>query len=372
MKIVEYISPFRAHWAEMSDSQRVCFDRIERRLDNCEYVDVEGYYSYIFAYMSRKLDSVWKIKHVDILLPRFINIKKCYKYEVLYNYASYWLKDLYLLKGDYRGALESFTLLNPRKYYTMHANSVLNIKYHLGIDVSPIELLCINNNITKTGQAYFDEILKYCGIILNKNKLEKKEDFLKYIGDKYKDLRICELPLFSGYMDWLGGRDPNAGTLGNLYYKQSYAIKGFEFYKIKDFNNFSLELCRDAENAVREDKDLPRVGEGWVSETELFYLIKNRYENLDVIMHYSDDWLGLQHLDVFIKKLNIAFEYQGKQHFEPIDFFGGEEAFEQVRKRDEEKKVKCKKKGVKLFYVLENYKIDDVYGIIENEISNKE
>lgn len=368
MNIVEYISPFRANRAEMSEVQKTCFDKIERRLDNCEYVDVGGYNSYIFAYMSRKLDSVWKVKHADILLPRFENIKKHYKYEVLYNYASIWFKDLLLLKGDYQGALDSFTVLDPRKIYTMHANSVLNIKFHLGINISPVELLCINNNITKTGQSYFNEILEYSEMLLKRHRETKGEDFLKFIGDKYNELRVHELQVFSGYMDYLGGRDFNAGTLSELYYKQPYAIKAFEFYKIKEFNDFSLEVCRDAENAVREDKGLPKVGEGWVSETELYYLVKYRYSDVDVIIHYTDDWLGGQHLDIFIRDLNIAFEYQGRQHFEPVEFFGGEEAFKEVQKRDKEKKEKCKKKGIRLFYVLENYDINEVFGIIEKVI----
>ena len=44
----------------------------------------------------------------------------------------------------------------------------------------------------------------------------------------------------------------------------------------------------------------------------------------------------------------LAFEYQGKQHFEPVDFFGGEKAFKCTQKRDQEKKEKCRMEGVAL------------------------
>ncbi|MBE6028863.1 MAG: hypothetical protein E7226_01775 [Clostridiales bacterium] len=55
--------------------------------------------------------------------------------------------------------------------------------------------------------------------------------------------------------------------------------------------------------------------------------------------------------DVFITGLNVAIEYQGKQHFEPVDFFGGVEAFESVQKRDREKAELSKEHGVKLVYI---------------------
>ena len=55
--------------------------------------------------------------------------------------------------------------------------------------------------------------------------------------------------------------------------------------------------------------------------------------------------------DVFISKLNIAIEYQGQQHFEPVDFFGGEMAFEELKKRDVEKAFVSTQNGVKLVYI---------------------
>ncbi|MPN11437.1 hypothetical protein SDC9_158738 [bioreactor metagenome] len=55
--------------------------------------------------------------------------------------------------------------------------------------------------------------------------------------------------------------------------------------------------------------------------------------------------------DVFIPKLNVAIEYQGKQHFESIDFFGGELNFRLTQIRDDEKKRISANNGVKLGYI---------------------
>jgi len=46
----------------------------------------------------------------------------------------------------------------------------------------------------------------------------------------------------------------------------------------------------------------------------------------------------------------IGIEYQGLQHFQPVDFFGGKEAFEKTKKRDKKKAEICKKNNVKLIY----------------------
>lgn len=62
-------------------------------------------------------------------------------------------------------------------------------------------------------------------------------------------------------------------------------------------------------------------------------------------------WLGLQHLDFYITDLNIAIECQGRQHYEPVAYFGGQETFERIIECDQRKRQLCEKNGVKLFYI---------------------
>lgn len=75
--------------------------------------------------------------------------------------------------------------------------------------------------------------------------------------------------------------------------------------------------------------------------------------------------------DIFITKLNIAIEYQGKQHFEPIDFFGGVESFERTIERDELKKELSEDNGVNLIYInyWENITIEFIKEKINTEIN---
>ena len=86
----------------------------------------------------------------------------------------------------------------------------------------------------------------------------------------------------------------------------------------------------------------------WVSQERLFHLILEVYP--DAVAEYSPDWLKNQRIDVFIPRLNIAFEYQGQQHYEPIGFFGGEEAYKKTVDRDLRKQHLCEQNDVKLIY----------------------
>ena len=88
------------------------------------------------------------------------------------------------------------------------------------------------------------------------------------------------------------------------------------------------------ENEFRTSRGVPRIGEGWVSETNLYYELKSHFENETVIHHGKPKWLGNQHVDIWFPKFKIGVEYQGKQHFEPIEFFGGEESFIRNQERD--------------------------------------
>jgi len=56
-------------------------------------------------------------------------------------------------------------------------------------------------------------------------------------------------------------------------------------------------------------------------------------------------------LDGYCKKLNLAFEYQGEQHYKPIHYFNRNFSLEKIRKHDEFKKQKCAEKGVILTQV---------------------
>lgn len=86
----------------------------------------------------------------------------------------------------------------------------------------------------------------------------------------------------------------------------------------------------------------------WNSEYNLYKLVLELFPN--AVFQYSPQWLHPQSFDIYIDEIKTAIEYQGQQHYGPIDFFGGIESFEKTVARDDKKKKLCISKGIKLYY----------------------
>lgn len=89
----------------------------------------------------------------------------------------------------------------------------------------------------------------------------------------------------------------------------------------------------------------------WVSENQLFQLMRRQLKGIDVIQHARPTWLEPQHLDIYVPAVDLAVEYMGRQHFEPLDFFGGEAAYRELVERDQKKAQLCQRYGLELIYV---------------------
>ena len=68
----------------------------------------------------------------------------------------------------------------------------------------------------------------------------------------------------------------------------------------------------------------------------------------DAKFQYEPDWLYGQHLDIYVPELHMAIEYQGKQHYEPVEFFGGAEGLKERKMYDRRKRIRCEQHGVTL------------------------
>lgn len=123
------------------------------------------------------------------------------------------------------------------------------------------------------------------------------------------------------------------------------------------------------ENKFRVSRGIPKIGEGWVSETNLYYLIKRRFSDIEIIHHGRPRWLGNQHVDIWLPEYQIGVEYHGKQHFEAVEFFGGYKGLLKTQERDERKRLLFKDNNAYLIEVENGYDIDLVYEEIENHIS---
>lgn len=117
-------------------------------------------------------------------------------------------------------------------------------------------------------------------------------------------------------------------------YRSAYCIGNWELYK-KTLRSILESLDIDQSLYVR-----------WKREYEMYSLIKMFYP--DVVFQYRSAWLERQSLDAYVPSIKVGFEYQGQQHYESVEFFGGQEALEHRAENDALKKKKCKQNGVAL------------------------
>lgn len=106
--------------------------------------------------------------------------------------------------------------------------------------------------------------------------------------------------------------------------------------------NWRLERTRIRTDLTAEGIIRPR----WKHELSLFHAVRKRFP--DTLYQYRPNWLGRQSLDLYIPSKQTAIEYQGIQHYLPVEFFGGEEALEQRQELDRLKREMCAENKIRL------------------------
>ncbi len=112
-----------------------------------------------------------------------------------------------------------------------------------------------------------------------------------------------------------------------------------------------VEYLKNAYEFLEQKYIDARTQNRWVNEELLTKAIRSLFGKDNVEQHAHPLWLTPQHLDIYLPKFNLAIEYMGKQHYEPVEYFGGQKGFEDTIKRDERKKDICQRMGIELIYV---------------------
>lgn len=142
-------------------------------------------------------------------------------------------------------------------------------------------------------------------------RLEREMAHLNEYKEEYRNLRSI--------------RDPELRRILTAYHK-----------KINDYRQSVYEELVASGNASAR----------WVSEQKAYQIVRRLYP--DAKFQYEPDWLRGQHLDIYVPELHLAIEYQGKQHYEPVEFFGGAEGLKERKMYDRRKRIRCGQHGVTL------------------------
>lgn len=259
-------------------------------------------------------------------------------------------------------------LIEPIDVITTTGTSILNNHTIKNLDNFKNHLNQRINNIYSEHNDYFNLVFKISKIDFKKLN---SSFLIKSKGKSSKDSFVFNEETFVSYKHHFDSEK-------EYFFKKNQLKTHFKInYVPQDYFNCFLEsaLIERLKKIVREEEDefrmllgLPKIGEGWISETELYQKIKKHLKDYEVIHHGKPKWLGRQHFDIWIPKLNIAIEYQGLQHDIAVDYFGGETNFEANKKRDEIKKQLCVKNKCMLIEVRPNYDFEEVINQIEHEL----
>ena len=244
-----------------------------------------------------------------------------------------------------------------------------------------------------------------CNKCCRKNSKYTKEEFIEkarevhgdkydyskviYKGNKEKVYIICPEHgefLQTPYMH-LQGQGCKYCTKGDIFnlidfIKKAKIIHGnkYDYSKVeyKGMNEKVCIICPEHGEFLQKpvkhitmQQDCPKCSkQQYKSETNLYNFIKKEFEekNIEIIHSFKNrSILGKQEIDIYIPKYKIGIEYQGIQHFQPIDFGGygkeiAEKQFINNINRDIIKKEKCIKNDIKLLYYSDINEKNEMFG----------
>lgn len=88
-------------------------------------------------------------------------------------------------------------------------------------------------------------------------------------------------------------------------------------------------------------------------------------KGINYIPQFHSKFLGLLSYDFYLPDFKIAIEYNGKQHYVPIEYFGGNKKLLEQQQRDNRKANISSEQGIKLIIINCNNDEDDIRNLSE-------
>jgi len=232
-----------------------------------------------------------------------------------------------------------------------------------------------------TQEQFLNKAILLHGTLYNYEKF-------KYIHNTKKGIIICSIhgEFEQSPKNHLQGKGcAKCGILKNKesqtyskekFLEDSIKIHGNKYtYNLENYNSYSsyIEIfCEKHGSFIQKALNHATMGQGCPrcylkSQNKLFEKLQETFNEV-IKLEASPEWLNSQRFDIYLPKYNIAIEYNGAQHYEPIDYFGGEEKFKLQQQRDELKREKCRLNNCSLFEIKYDYNDDD-YDLLINNIS---
>ncbi len=112
-----------------------------------------------------------------------------------------------------------------------------------------------------------------------------------------------------------------------------------------------LPFIKGRGELIKKDYYVGEKEQCWEHEKQMIKIVTELYPEHEIKKHDRTTLDGLE-IDCYIPELKLGFEYNGRQHYEHIEFFHKtKEDFEKQKERDIEKMKRVKEKGIKVIVI---------------------
>lgn len=332
---------------DMDRSQKDFYEKWKHYWSRGKPLDVRGNISYLFAYTYEVLSLV--STHPEKALNEMRLLQRVYRDESHFpQYLTRWIFDVYLLMSDYMNAIASLESRTGIEKIAPGDRVILSLKYRLGLPITGEDIASMYKiKLRKIVLDNLDFLIDWLDNVIKDFEERNGVDLLALVTEQFAFHESSETYLFPG--------------VPSIHPRIKLDI--FNYSALGDFNVVLNQWFRDAENGLRKETGLPGVGEGWISESMLYNIVAKIFTGMgyDVVHHSYPTFLQRQELDIHIPALKLAIEYMGKQHYEPVDFFGGQQGLDKTSTRDEKKRRSCREHGLTVIDFKYDEPIEEAY-----------
>ncbi len=382
------------------------------------FIDIDGNLSYVYVYIYSVIEKFLQDKKIDSLTNHLETIDKAYgQYDNIKSHIACWTSDAYLYIKEYDNAWKYMKgrgiylgdILSIKAQCTdksIDAEDLISVfrPTYLGLtkfgvdNISKVKIL-VDRYLEEFHQEHGNNLIEYFIRQFNsqdltgddflqlKNYFADEKDYLHDKDEYFWNQEKYNNRLQEALNDYLNAKmlyndetdmvvkatkekyeriKKEKNTRSKFYFAgvpwhpPSITVEAIPGIIQSAIGNEIRRIVRECENTIREEMNIPRIGEGWLRETELYYKLRESLPKEKIIHHGRPSWVSPQHIDIYFPIRNIGIEYQGAQHNKPIEYFGGEKSFKLQQERDQKKANLCKKNGCELLYVCEGYEFNDL------------